>query len=197
MKKGKFITIYGINNIGKSTHAKILVEKLKEQGHKAVYVKYPVYDVEPSGPYINKILRGGSEQQISEEEFQMWYAINRYQFQPQIQKYIDEGYTIIAEDYRFTGIAWGMAKGLPENWVTDLNSRMIEEDLVIMFEGNRDLSAKEKTHVHEQNDELAEKCEQVHNYLAKKYNWKRVEVQTKIEDTAALVWKIVEEWLTF
>ncbi len=32
MKKGLFIAIYGVNNIGKSTHCRILCERLKKEG---------------------------------------------------------------------------------------------------------------------------------------------------------------------
>ena len=61
MLRGKFITFYGINNIGKSTHARILYDRLKELGYDPIYLKYPVYDMEPSGPYLNKILREGTQ----------------------------------------------------------------------------------------------------------------------------------------
>lgn len=57
MLKGKFITFYGVNNIGKSTHARMLSEKLKKEGYDPVYVKFPIYDLEPSGPLLNKIIR--------------------------------------------------------------------------------------------------------------------------------------------
>ena len=62
-----FITLYGINNIGKSTQALRLVERLKAEGFDAVYVKFPVYDVEPTGVYLNQFLRSGGAQEISEE----------------------------------------------------------------------------------------------------------------------------------
>jgi len=47
---GKFIVLYGINNLGKTTQTRILVDKLKLHGLKAEYLKYPVYDLAPSGP---------------------------------------------------------------------------------------------------------------------------------------------------
>ena len=65
---GKLITIYGINNIGKSTHAKLIVERLKQNGYKAFYVKYPVYNMEPTGVFLNEVLRGEGGQKISEDE---------------------------------------------------------------------------------------------------------------------------------
>jgi len=86
MKKGLFITIYGINNIGKSTHAKRLVERLKKLGKKAVYIKYPIYDLAPTGPFLDKVLRHSKKQKMPEEELQLWFVLNRYQFQPKLKK---------------------------------------------------------------------------------------------------------------
>ena len=74
MKVGLFIVIYGINNIGKSTQATMLADALTASGLKAEYLKYPIYDLSPTGPQINEILRSGKKQEISEEEFQALYA---------------------------------------------------------------------------------------------------------------------------
>lgn len=195
MQKGTFITLYGINNIGKTTHAKLLCEKLKELGYKAEYVKYPIYDMTPTGPFLYKTLRSPEGQKISEDELQLWFILNRYQFEPELKMLLEEGYIVIAEDYIGTGIAWGTAKGLDQKWLEDANKHLLKEDFSIMMEGNRDLNAKEKTHVHEQNDALVEKCKQVHEKLAAEYNWKIVQLQDKVEDTAKLIFDVVDEFL--
>ena len=93
------ITLYGINNIGKTTQALRLVERLKEAGHDAVYVKFPVYEIEPTGTYLNSFLRSGETQKITEEELQMWFTLNRYQFEPTLKQWLREGKIVIAEDY--------------------------------------------------------------------------------------------------
>lgn len=196
MFKGKFITIYGINNIGKSTQAKLLVERLTKEGYKAKYVKYPVYDLAPTGPFLNKVLRGDGEQKIPEDELQLWFILNRYQFEPQIKEWLKEGYIVVAEDYIGTGIAWGTAKGLDKNWLKNANKYLLKEDFSIMLEGKRDLRAQEKNHVHEQNDLLVEKCTRVHEELAEEFGWKKVRVQEKIEDTAEDMWEAIRKFLS-
>lgn len=55
MAKGKLITLYGVNNIGKSTHASKLVEHLKQAGNVAVNLKYHIYDLEPTEPKLSAI----------------------------------------------------------------------------------------------------------------------------------------------
>lgn len=197
MKKGFFITLYGINNMGKSTHAKRLVERINKMGKKAKYLKYPIYEIAPSGEFINDVLRGSADnkQKITEEELQMWFVLNRYQYQSELQKLLEEGYIVVAEDYVGTGIAWGIAKGLEKSWLEELNKYLVREDLAIMFEGERSVSAKESQHVHEQNDKLVEKCREVHDELAKEYGWKKLQLQPEKDATAELLWEMVERYL--
>ncbi|MCK9185958.1 hypothetical protein M0P48_00775 [Candidatus Gracilibacteria bacterium] len=194
--KGKLITIYGINNIGKSTHAKLLVERLEKEGKKVFYVKYPIYDLSPTGPFLNDVLRGGS-QKIAEDELQLWFVLNRYQYEPKLKKLLEEGYIVVAEDYIGTGIAWGTAKGLDTAWLEDMNKFLLKEDFAVMLEGKRDKKSKEKKHVHETNDVLIEKCQKVLGILAEKYGWKKLQVQKEIKDTAEMLWKVVEGWLGY
>lgn len=191
---GKFITIYGINNIGKTTHAKLLVEHLEQNGYKVHYVKYPVYDAQPSGPFLDKVLRSG-EQKISEEELQLWFIINRYQYQPALKRFLEDGYIVVAEDYIGTGMAWGIAKGLSEEWLTMCNQGLLKEDFGILIEGQRVKAAMEKGHVHEQNEELINRCAEKFSYLAGKNNWHRVKLMERREDTADLICRVVDDYL--
>lgn len=197
MSLGKFITIYGINNIGKSTQAKLLVERLEKAGRKAKYLKYPVYELEPTGPFLYKTLRNpegqrnSSGQKISEDELQTWFILNRYQFQPELKRLLEEGYVVVAEDYVGTGVAWGTAKGLDREWLEEANRFLLKEDFAILMEGERKLSSKEEVHVHEQNEPLVAKCTAVLTELGAKYGWKKVQVQESKEDTAELIWKMV------
>lgn len=193
--KGAFITLYGVNNMGKTTHVRLLAKRLEGLGFMVKTIKYPMYELEPTGSFINSVLRGDGPQGISEDEFQLWYVLNRYQYQPELKRLLEEGYIVIAEDYSGTGIAWGMAKGGDENWLCETNKYLLKEDLAVMIEGDRQVQAKESKHIHEQNDGLMDSCRLTHEHLAEKYRWKRMTLQDRKEDTANLLWKIVEEFL--
>lgn len=186
------ITLYGVNNIGKSTQAKNLVERLEQAGKKAKYIKYPVYELEPTGVFLNKYLRGEIKDAISEEELQMWFTLNRYQFEPTLKKLLAEGYIVVAEDYTGTGIAWGSAKGADMAWLEEMNKFLIREDLAILLEGERFTAAVEAGHIHETNSDFIEKSRAAHSTLAEKYGWKRVRVVEGIDKTADLIWGIVK-----
>lgn len=195
MAQGKFITIYGVNNIGKSTHSKRLVEHLKQKGYDAVYLKYPIYDLAPTGPELNRILRQSDHQEISEKELQTIFKQNRQDFEPQLKKMLEEGKIVIAEDYSGTGIAWGRAKGLDKSWIEDLNKNLLKEDLAILLTGKRSMYAREAKHLHEQDDELVQKVSEILNEMAKSQNWQIIEIQPKIEDTAENIWITLEKFL--
>lgn len=196
MLRGKFITLYGINNIGKSTHARILCDRLKEKDFDPIYIKYPIYDLDPSGPYLNKLIRE-KEQSVTEEELQLWFTINRHQFEPKLKSMLAEGKTVIAEDYIGTGIAWGMVKGADEEWLENINKYLLRPDLAILIDGNQNKEAMEQKHIHERNERLMKKSKQAHLALAKKYAWYIIKLQQKKEDTARLVWSAVKEFFDY
>lgn len=194
---GLFITIYGINNIGKTTHVRLLCERLKKDGHDAFFLKYPLYSLPPTGPFLNRILRrhDGKGQKISEEELQMWFTLNRYQFQPRLEYLLSQGKIVIAEDYIGTGIAWGTAKGASEEWLTHLNQHLLQEDLSILLQGQRFLKSKERGHLHEVDDPLVHKTGEILRRLAKKNGWHTLEAGKDREETAEKIYKLVKNFL--
>lgn len=195
MNKGKLITIYGINNVGKSTQAQILVEKLKSEGQKVKFLKYPIYDLAPTGPFLNSVLRSEGGQKISEDELQLWFILNRYQYEPELKKFLEEGYIVVAEDYVGTGIAWGTAKGLSQEWLEEANKFLLKEDLAIFIDGERDPRVIEKIHLHEQNPELMIKCAEVLKGMSSKFGWNVVERKSTIEETAGKIWEVVNGFI--
>ena len=195
MSRGVFITIYGINNIGKSTHARLLTERLEKEGYDSVFIKYPVYNLEPTGPIIDDILRSHNVQPVSEEELQTLFMQNRKDFEPTLKKYLDEGKIVVAEDYTGTGIAWGTAKGLQQEWVENLNSGLFKEDFTILMVGSRKIEAKEKQHLHESDDDLVMNVDKILRKLGDKNGWHKVEVQDRISDTAKLIWSETGKFL--
>ena len=232
---GKFIAVYGINNIGKSTQTSLLVQKLVRAGIPVEYVKYPIYNLDPTGKMLNEILRGKEKhsvqsiieffegtkvrrpnskrkpaiafrrqpiaskkeirQHVTEEELQMWYSLNRYQFDPQIRKKLAGGTTIVAEDYTGTGLAWGAAKGADTDWLVSVNKFLQKPDLEILIDGERFLAGKEKVHLHESSDRLIAKARTSFLKLAKKNSWKIVNANREIDTVAEEIWKVVEPFL--
>ena len=192
---GKLIVFYGINNLGKSTQARLLVEKLQEQGYKSEYIKYPIYDLEPSGRMLNDYLRNGNPLNLNAKEVQAIYALNRTQYQDELKKKLTEGVNIVAEDYTGTGIAWGLGAGVGENYLKDINSHLIKEDMAILFDGERFKQSIEEGHKHENNNDLINKVRWSHLKLKEENGWIKIDANLKIEEIRGIIWDRVSSFL--
>lgn len=233
---GKLIALYGINNIGKSTQTNLLVQHLLSSGRRVEYVKYPIYDLDPTGKMLNEILRGkqktpvqammdffpgtkvrrqpittrraatnnvfslkqikGSDevrQRVTEEELQMWYSLNRYQYDPILKKKLASGLTVVAEDYTGTGLAWGSAKGADIDWLDSVNKYLTRPDLEILMDGERFATGREARHIHESSDRLIHKARAQFQKLAKKYDWKVVNANRSVREVSTDIWKLVDD----
>jgi len=172
INKGKFIAIYGINGIGKTTQVELLVEHLKKQGKNASRLKYPIYDLEPEGPFIYKYLRDPEFRKANEmttNELQLKYVENRKRYQEKLWERLQNGEWIVAEDYIGTGIAWGLTWGGDLEYQEAINQGLYQPDLSILMHGERFLTAVEKDHRNEMEAERIQICKNFHLLLAEKY----------------------------
>lgn len=195
MKKGKFIVLYGINNLGKTTQARMLVEKLIKQGYKAEYIKYPIYELEPSGKLLNNYLREDNQYNLSPREAQIIYTFNRIQFEKTLINKLTTGIHVIAEDYVGTGIAWGLGSGVNKNFLKYLNSNLLQEDLAFLFDGERFKEATENNHKHETDDNLTIKVRQAHLKLGEELGWIKINANLSIDEIHQIFWEKVKEIL--
>jgi len=193
-KRGKFVVLYGANNIGKSEQTRQLSLRIQKKGLDVLTLKYPLYELPPTGPEIFAILRDPvlKKRNIDETTFQTMYAKNRRDFQPTLIQVLNSGITVVAEDYKGTGLAWGMTKGVELKVLEEINKDLISSDCAIWLDGKRFLQGKEKNHRNEdKGDEVWVKNRKVHKILARKYNWKYVNANQSIKEVHENIWKIV------
>lgn len=206
MTKGKFIVLYGANNLGKTTQLNLLEGYFKTNNIKYKRIKYPVYDFEPTGPILNALLRNPFT--LSEEvrakyqdefEFQKLYIQNRTDYQPHLEEYLNEGINILTEDYCGTGIAWGVTKGVDMETLISLNIHLIRPDVEILLDGERfkNEDAVEKGHRHESAaDEIWKKNRRIHNELAKRFSWNIINANDEVSKVHDNILSIVKDKLT-
>lgn len=195
-KKGKLITLYGINGIGKTTQVELLVQFLQSLGKNASRLKYPVYDLEPEGPFIYKYLREPefrSKNELSTEELQMKYAENRRRYESELKKRLDSGEWIVAEDYTGTGIAWGLTWGANLEYLEDINKDLFQPDLSILMHGERFDTAIEAGHRNETNADRIRICRNFHLLLRDRYQWKQVNANQDIGSVSRDIQQLVGE----
>lgn len=192
MKRGKFIVIYGANNLGKTVQAKLLTDRLQENGLDSFYLKYPIYELEPTGPQINTALRRGTN--THNLQLQQLFAQNRRDFEPTLLDHINKYRWPVTEDYKGTGIAWGVTYGIPLRKMEEINKDLFEEDLAILLDGERFSSSIEKGHRYEAGGRW-EHAREVHRMLGERHGWETVNANQSVERVSDDVWNIVMQRL--
>lgn len=208
---GKFIVIYGANNLGKSIQTRLLANRLLEEKHNVLVIKYPIYNLKPTGPRIDKILRDPiyKDRDIKELDLQKLFIKNRHDFQPMVKKLLSLGFSIVAEDYVGTGIAWGVTNtitkdNIPENQKLQLinkfdllNKGLILPDIAILLDGERFINGKEKNHRNEDRTNYVWNLNrEIYQVLKKKYGWKEVQANQTIKRVHNDIWKIISPQVT-
>ena len=196
MKKGKFIAIYGINGIGKTTQVEILVKYLQSKGVRASRLKYPVYNLEPEGPFIYNYLRDPQfrmKNELPTDALQQKYADNRTRYEPELEKRLASGEWIVAEDYVGTGIAWGLTWGGNLEYLEKINKNLMPADFSILMHGERFNTAIEKDHRNEMEAERIQICKNFHLLLANKYGWTIINANQIMEKVKEDIVKIIDQ----
>ena len=113
--RGKLIVIEGTDCSGKETQSKKLVERLNNEGQKAVRFTFPNYD-SPTGKIVGGPFLGKEE--IMESFFpekapnvngkvsSLYYAADRFYNMPLIEEKLNEGYSVIVDRYTQSNMAF-------------------------------------------------------------------------------------------
>lgn len=121
MKKNFFVAFEGLDGSGKSTHVKLLAEKLKGQGLK-IYTT-----AEPTTSRIGQIIRDIFKHKMEADHrtIAALYAADRLDHLTNktdgILKKLEEGYTVITDRYYFSSYAYH-GTHMDINWVINANS---------------------------------------------------------------------------
>lgn len=191
MNKGLLIVLYGPDGVGKSQQISLLEEKLRDQNFLCRTLRYPVYD-SVSGKELDEKLhkRGGS---VSEQQMQELFAKNRQEFEPTLRSWLDSGVTVITENYKGTGVAWGMVRGLPMEKMEEINRGTLDPDIAIFVDGPKRAEVFVDGHPYatEEGDDEWYRLRKVYSQLADKYGWVRVGGDAPLLTVASRVWAVV------
>lgn len=188
---GLFIVLYGPSGVGKSKQLDLLAERFASLKMTTKRVEYPIYSLKPSGPVLKKILWGQGEQP-EEEEMQKLFVQNRRDFEPTLKSWLGVGMTVLAEDYKGTGMVWGVTRGLSASKMEEMNRDFIEPDISILIDGPRRLDLRPgEGHVYQQDEDEWYRARKVYLSMADKYGWVRVGGDAPILTVAGRIWAVI------
>lgn len=101
MKQGKLIVIDGNDGSGKETQFRILVERLKKEGHDVETIDFPRYYDNFFGALVGECLAGehGDFLNLDPRIKSMLYAADRWESKAQMEKWLSEGKVVICDRY--------------------------------------------------------------------------------------------------
>ena len=100
MPQGKFLVIDGTDGSGKKTQTKLLIDRLRREGHSVETIAFPQYGKKSAGP-TEEYLAGkyGTAQQCGAKCASILYAVDRLAAGRQIRQWLDEGKQVVADRY--------------------------------------------------------------------------------------------------
>ena len=83
--------------------------------------------------------------------------------------------------------------GVPKDYLVEINSHLLKEDVILYLKGKRHIVAKERKRIHEKDDKLIKKAGKVFDELAEEYNWTTINAVGTIEEVHKRIWKFFQE----
>lgn len=138
---GHLIAFEGLDQSGKQTQAERLLAAFRAAGHRAQFLTFPEYTT-AIGTEIGHALQG--ERPYDPDTLQLLYIANRFEFRPQILRWLDEGCMVVCDRYLASSIAYGEAQGLDAAWLTDIQRPLPQPSLTLLLDIPPDASLNRK-----------------------------------------------------
>ena len=136
-KKGKFITLEGIEGVGKTSNLEYIKSLLEEAGHTCVITR------EPGGTALGESLRAlllehSAEQMSENAELLMMFSARAEHLKKVILPALEKGHTVLCDRFTEATYAYqGGGRGIDEEKIADLESWVqgdLRPDLTIILD---------------------------------------------------------------
>lgn len=188
VNRGLLIAIEGIDQSGKRTQATLLARRLITKGHRASVWDFPDYGT-PLGKQLRAYLAGRNR--FDYHAVHLLYAANRWERAEELNRVIGRGRNIIVNRYSPSNLAYGLAHGLPLDWLKSLENGLPKADMVFVLDVAPRTSFRRKTEkrdVHEDDQQYLKKVRKAYLWLARKYGWKVIDGENYPETVHSEVW---------
>jgi dTMP kinase len=189
------IVIEGGDQAGKKTQTELLFRALKKRKIKTTTFSFPDYTT-PVGKEIAKYL--GGKRKFPPQTIHCLLAANRWEKLNEITKAQSKNSVLIMNRYYQSNLVYGLANGMKQKWLENLDAGLPKADLVILL----DVSQKESFHrkktnrdKFEKNKDFLKKISKIYRTTAKKKRWKIVDATKSKEEVHKEILKIFSKKL--
>ena len=186
--RGRLIAIEGIDQAGKNTQANLLAAKIRKLGKRVSVWSFPNYTT-PLGRQLKAYLE--RRIRLEAHAIHLLYAANKWEVAEDLIESLDRGVDIIVNRYAPSNIAYGIAHGLPQDWLHSLEEGLPIPDVVVVLDIPPRMSLGRKRRgrdVHEGDLAYLSRVRREYLRLAKRYGWKVVDGAQEPETVQSLVW---------
>ncbi|MBU0457941.1 dTMP kinase [Patescibacteria group bacterium] len=194
---GTFIVLEGPDGCGTTLHARLLYERLKNEGMNVVPTFEPSNG--PIGNEIRDILH--SHKEISPMELQQMFCDDRkWHVENVIEPALDKGKIVISDRFFCSTICYGTALGLSKDKMKDLNKDFIQPDQVFFllppFEVCRKRMGKRDKHDSLEDDSLQQKVYKEYQELAREHDFiKVIDSSGEKEEVASKIYEVITKMI--
>ena len=192
---GKLIVVEGIDQAGKQTVCEWLVGELRVHGVPAEQTGFPDYST-PLGHEITAFLRG--QRDYPAEARQLLYAANRWERAAELRAWLAEGRAIVVDRYSASGVAYGAAQGLAQDWMLAVERGLPSADLTILLDITPEVSLARKTtarDAYEARTDLLARARDAYLTLAREPGWLVVDAATDRDTVRSRVLAALQQYL--
>uniref|UniRef100_A0A1I7T7U3 Thymidylate kinase n=1 Tax=Caenorhabditis tropicalis TaxID=1561998 RepID=A0A1I7T7U3_9PELO len=197
--RGLFIVFEGLDRSGKTTQAKELVKTINQKSAEAgnpnpaaIIMNFPDRQ-SVIGKLIDQYLK--KEIDLDEHSLHLMFSADRFLKNQMIRESVANGIDVICDRYCYSGVAYSLAKGLPETWVRSSDVGLPKPDAVLFFDVSPEVAAKRGGFGQErlETSEMQKKVAAVMPTLRDDAFWKTVNADGDMETVEKEVFRIYEQ----
>ena len=128
---GLFVCFEGIDGSGKTTHSRLIVERLCALGYDAVYTTEPTRWSEPGKKLRESFF--APTRLPAEDEFKLFLKDRLFHVKSEVIPLLNDGKIVVTDRYYFSSVAYQGARGLDWQYILEENEKIAIIPHLVIF----------------------------------------------------------------